>query len=143
MGKAINQLLVAVALLFSGFPSFAQYESILAPYSDSIRYKFVLRTEEKLEDRYIALDNMTIKAMGDTCKIYYMHYSDGLVSSVMIPYSVFSAFVDFEKKVINSACEKPECTYSILLEANDKTLRVPIDILYLELLSSFMLELER
>lgn len=143
MGKTIRQLLVFGGILFSALPAFGQYESIIAPYADSSAYKFVLRTEEKLDDRFVALDNMTIKANGDTCKVYYMHYGDGLVSSVMIPFSVFSNFAAFEKKVINSACEKPECTYSILIEAGEDSLRVPIDILYLEMLSSFMLELER
>ena len=142
MSKIRQQLLVLGSLLLSSL-TFGQYESILTPYADSSTYKFVLRTEEQLDDRYVALDNMTIKADGDTCKVYYMHYGEGLVSSSMIPFSVFNHFAAFEKKVINSACEKPECTYSILIEAGDQQLRVHIDILYVELLSSFMLELER
>ncbi len=134
--------LLFIFLLLSLPVSAQTYESIITTYADSTVYKVVIRTEEKVDDRFVALDNMTARVTEDTAKVYYMNYGDGLVSSIMIPYSVYDDFLKFEQKVISKACEKPECSYSVLFEVGDQQLRVPIDILYVESLSSFMLELE-
>lgn len=116
--------------------------SIISSHENDQLVKIVIRTEEKLEDRFIALDNMTIKISGDTTKVYYMNYGDGLVSSVMIPYPVFERFVHFEDKIIGFECKSQPCPHSILIEVGQESRRFPIDILYLEAVSSFMLELE-
>lgn len=131
-------------LFFAAFRVSAQEDTLLlSRFSDSVNYKIVIRTEEKIEDRYIALDNMTARVTDDTTKVYYMHYSEGLVSSVTIPYSVYRQFLAFEQKIRALTCDKPECNHSVLFEIGSAAVRIPIDILSLESLSSFMLELEQ
>lgn len=131
-----------LSLMLSFSTSAQEDTSIILPHENDKVVKIVIRTEEKLEDRFIALDNMTIKINGDTTKVYYMNYGDGLVSSVMIPFPVFERFVNFETKIQGYACKSDPCANSILIEIGEKTRRYPIDILYLESVSSFMLELE-
>lgn len=138
----MNRLLQLITLLLS-FSAFAQEDDrIIPPHENDQIVKIVIRTEEKLEDRFIALDNMTVKISGDTTKVYYMNYGDGLVSSVMIPFPVFERFVNLESKLEGYACKSDPCANSVLIEIGEETRRYPIDILYLETLSSFMLELE-
>lgn len=132
---------LAIALYFSSF-SQADTIDLISHFENDQVVKIVIRTEEKLDDRFVALDNMTIKISGDTSKVYYMNYGDGLVSSVMIPFPVFERFVNFEKKIQGYACKSEPCTNSVLIEIDQQNVRYPIDILYLEALSSFMLELE-
>lgn len=121
----------------------AQYERILPMFADSNEYKLVLRTEEFINDRYESRDNLTVRVKGDTSVVFYNDYGDGLISRLMVPYSIFDVLSHFEETIISRACEKPECTYSILLEIGEHRLRVPIDILDAEHVSSLMLELEK
>jgi hypothetical protein len=139
----MKKIVFLTLLLLAGFQLNAQYERILPLYADSSEYKLVMRTEEHINDRYESRDNLTVRVKGDTSVIFYNDYGDGLISRLMIPYSIYSILSGFEETIVGRACEKPECTYSILFEIGTYRLRVPIDILEAEQLSSLMLELEK
>jgi hypothetical protein len=128
---------------FCAFNTSAQYQPILPLFKDSSTYKLVIRTEEHINDRYESRDNFTVRLNGDTSVVFYNDYGDGLISRVMIPYSIFDVLTRFEDLIISRACEKPDCNYSILFEVGDFRLRVPVDILDAEQVSSLMLELEQ
>lgn len=121
----------------------AQYEPILPLFKDSSAYKLVLRTEEHINDRYESRDNLTVRVNGDTSVVFYNDYGDGLISRLMIPYSIYDVLAAFESNILTRLCEKPECTYSVLFEIGEHRLRVPVDILDAEQVSSLMLELEK
>lgn len=104
-------------VLLSSALSFAQDGGIIAKHKNDAELKIVLRTEEKLEDRYVQVDNLTIKVTGDSSKVYYMNYSDGMVSSLMIPFSVFDKYIKFEENLSEYHCLSDVCKYSILVEA--------------------------
>ena len=124
------------------FISLSQMEDIIAPHATDEVVRIVIRTEEKLEDRYVAIDNLTIKVSSDTSKVYYMNYSDGMVSSMMIPFPVYDKYIAFEESLKEYSCLSDVCKYSILIEIEDRSKRYEIDILHVEALSSLMLELE-
>lgn len=138
--KKITLLLLSILSLST---SYAQ-DSILfmSEFENSSIYKLVIRTEETINNEFIAVDNLTVKVQNDSTRVYFMSYSDGMVSSLMIPYSVFDNFLEFEKTIQSNQCKSGECPNSILFESGEKKKRYPIDILFVESLSSFMLELE-
>ncbi|MFT5859978.1 MAG: hypothetical protein ACI865_002085, partial [Flavobacteriaceae bacterium] len=47
-----------------------------------------MKTQEKINDQYIALDVFTIKAYLDSTKVYYVRYGDMLISSLTMQYSI-------------------------------------------------------
>lgn len=123
--------------------SFAQADtSIVHYFKDSTSYKVVIRTESLVNNEYIALDNLTARVKGDTTNVYYMNYGDGMVSQMMIPYPTYEDFLAFEQRVNSFRTSDSKTTYSVKIEIGNKHLRIPIDILHLEELSSFMLKLE-
>ncbi|TNE72392.1 MAG: hypothetical protein EP333_07740 [Bacteroidetes bacterium] len=128
-------------LLLSVF-SFGQESDLIDAHREDSELKIVIRTEEQLEDRYVAMDNMTIKIYGDTTKVYYINYSDGMVGSMMIPYSVFDRFVKYEAALKTYDCATDPCKNSVLIEIGEEAKRYPIDLFHVESLSSLMLELE-
>lgn len=117
-------------------------KKVVAYYKDSTHFKLVIKTEESNGDRNIALDNLTARVKGDTTVVYYTHYGDMLISSLTIPYNVVDKMIEFESQVIERACKTENCTHSIVFKVGDKELRIPIDDLDQELVSSFMLKLE-
>jgi len=130
-------------LLFAlSFCTMGQSEDIIAPHAGEKEVKIVVRTEEKLEDRYIAIDNLTIKVFGDSSKVYYMNYGDGMVSSMMIPFPVYDKYIAFEESLKEYHCLSETCKYSVLVEVGETSKRYIIDILHMEAVSSLMLELE-
>ena len=140
----MNRLLLSVLTLFVSLLTFAQENDhpIIAPHSQDEVVRIVIRTEEKVNDQFIAIDNLTIKVSGDTSKVYYMNYGDGIVSSMMIPFPVFKKYIAFEEAVSGYECLSKDCKYSILIEIGEERRRYVIDILHLEAVSSLMLELE-
>ena len=116
--------------------------SIFENYDDSTSYKIVFRVEKHDGDRYIALDNLTIKAKGNDTKVYYMRYGDGLVSSLMIPELILEDIKTFEQKIYNNKCGE-NCELNVLIEVGAKKVRVPIDLLQEEIVTNFMLLLEQ
>lgn len=136
-------ILLNILCLTLSFTALSQKESILKDFKDSSIYKIVIRTEVLVDNEYIAMDNLTARVTEDTVKIYYMHYGNGDVSSLMIPYSVYDQFLAFEQSIIDEEYSKPEPTnYSIKFEIGSRELRIPIDILLLENLSNFRFSLE-
>ena len=123
--------------------SFSQESnSIFDKYEDSASYKIVFRVEKHDGDRYIALDNLTIKAKGNDTKVYYMRYGDGLVSSLMIPELILEDIKAFEQKIYDNQCGD-NCELNVLIEVGVKKVRVPIDLLQEEIVTNFMLFLEQ
>ncbi len=123
--------------------SFSQEKtSIFENYEDSTSYKIVFRVEKNDGDRYIALDNLTIRAKGNDTKVYYMRYGDGLVSSLMIPELILQDIKDFEQKIYDNKCGE-NCELSVLIEFGVKKIRIPIDLLQEEIATNFMLFLEQ
>ena len=116
--------------------------SIFKNYEDSASYKIVFRVEKYDGDRYIALDNLTIKAKGNDTKVYYMRYGDGLVSSLLIPELILEDIKTFERKIYDNKCGD-NCELNVLIEIGTKKIRVPIDLLQEEIVSNFMLFLEQ
>ena len=132
-------------LLFVGMTqlSFSQDNtSLFENYEDSSSYKIVFRVEKHDGDRYIALDNLTIKAKGTDTKVYYMRYGDGLVSSLMIPELILEDIKAFEQKIYDNQCGD-NCELNVLIEIGAKKIRVPIDLLHEEIVTNFMLFLEQ
>jgi hypothetical protein len=131
--------------LMSPLSSFSQdTTNILSSYSDSIEYRIIMKTQEKINDQYIALDVFTIKAYLDSTKVYYVRYGDMLISSLTMQYSIIDRIIEFEQKVNSLACiEEDHCTNRILIEGTSNAYTVPIDVLHEELLSNLMLELEK
>lgn len=136
------KLFVLFVLLFSSLVTVGQSDEVIAPHINEKEVKIVIRTEEKLEDHYVALDNMTIKVNADTSKVYYMHYGDRIISSVTIPYPVFDKFINYEQSLKEYTCLSEPCLNSVLIEIGTTSKRYPIDILHVESLSSLMLEFE-
>ena len=135
--------LITVFFLFGTIHCFGQTKSsIIETYKDSALYKLVIRTEYLVDDNYVALDNFTARVTEDTVKIYYMRYGDGMVSSLMIPFSVFDKFIEFEQKIIEADNFKLDSPYSVKFEIGSLELRVPIDILIVDNLTNFMFSLE-
>ncbi|MCO4813802.1 MAG: hypothetical protein KC454_03775 [Flavobacteriales bacterium] len=123
--------------------SFSQEKtSIFENYEDSTSYKIVFRVEKNDGDRYIALDNLTIRAKGNDTKVYYMRYGDGLVSSLMIPELILQDIKDFEQKIYDNKCGE-NCELNVLIEFGVKKIRIPIDLLQEEIVTNFMLFLEQ
>ena len=134
-------LFIASMFLSSGI-LFGQDSLLIDAFENVETYKLVIRTENKVDDHFIALDNLTAKISNDTARVYYMNYGDGLVSSLTIPFSIFDDLKEFEQKVSEYGCNEDPCTHFILFEIDDKTMRYPIDILHSESVSSLMLALE-
>lgn len=130
------------AILLSPFAIIAQDSLLINEFENATTYKLVIRTENKVDDRFVALDNLTAKISNDTAKVYYMNYGDGLVSSLTIPFSIFDDLKAFEQKVSEYGCQEDPCSHFILFEIDDKSIRYPIDILHAESVSSLMLALE-
>lgn len=123
--------------------SFSQEtNSVFENYEDSTSYKIVFRVEKHDGDRYIALDNLTIRAKGNDTKVYYMRYGDGLVSSLMIPELILQDIKDFERKIYDNQCDE-NCELNVLIEFGVKKIRIPIDLLQEEIVTNFMLFLEQ
>lgn len=119
-----------------------QYDHLVASCKDSAEYKLVFRTEEFTGDRHATIDNMTVISYGDTTKLYYMHYGNGMVSSLMIPFDIMDDLTQFEEDIISKACTSDDCEYSILIESGNKTVRIPIDAFLVESIPTLMLKLE-
>jgi len=123
--------------------SFSQEtNSVFENYEDSTSYKIVFRVEKHDGDRYIALDNLTIRAKGNDTKVYYMRYGDGLVSSLMIPELILQDIKNFEQKIYDNQCDE-NCELNVLIEFGVKKIRIPIDLLQEEIVTNFMLFLEQ
>ena len=118
------------------------FERLMAEYSDSTDFKIVFRTEEDNGDRMVALDNLTILVNGDTTDLYYLRYGDGMISQLMIPWSIMDELVELENQFISKACKKENCEYSMRIEVNGKSESIPIDVLQSDMLSEFMLNQE-
>lgn len=134
-----------VPLLFiftSHFGHSQDTTSVFKNYEDSSSYKIVFRVEKHDGDRYIALDNLTIKAKGNDTKVYYMRYGDGLVSSLIIPEFILEDIKDFEQKIYDNKCGD-NCELNVLIETGEKKIRIPIDLLQEEIVTNFMLFLEQ
>ncbi len=138
-----NQLLTLIFFSAISMFSIAQESAQLLPrYKDSTQFKVVIRTEKKIDDRHEALDNMTIKVGPEETKVYYIRYDDGMISSLTFPWSINELLIKFEEDVLAARCTSNECIESIRLEIGEETIRVPIDVLNEEMLSTFMLKLE-
>ena len=118
------------------------FECLMAEYSDSTNFKIVFRTEEDNGDRMVALDNLTILVNGDTTDLYYLRYGDGMVSQLMIPWSIMEELIELENQFISKACAEEKCDYSIRIEVNGRSERIPIDVLQSDMLAEFMLNQE-
>lgn len=137
-------ILIAFFALLAPISIYSQdQESVLKTYSnqDSTHFKVVLRTEEDTGVRNVALDNMTARFKEDTTVIYYTHYGDMLISSLTIPYNIIDRYIELEEELISRACSE-DCTYSIVIKVGNKESRIPIDVLDVEKISTFMLKLE-
>lgn len=132
--------LVLIALPFMGFSQ--EYDRLMKSCEGSDEYKIVFRTEEDTGLREVTVDNMTVLVKGDTTHLYYMRYGDGLVSKLMIPYNITEQLIDLEDQIISKACEAEGCEYSVRIDLGDRSERIPIDVLSVELLSTFMLNQE-
>ncbi|MFZ9029564.1 MAG: hypothetical protein ACO2Z9_11145, partial [Crocinitomicaceae bacterium] len=73
--------------------------------------------------------------------LYYMRYGDGLVSKLMIPYNITDQLIDLENEIIAKSCSDA-CEYSVRITLGEKSERIPIDVLSVELISTFMLNQE-
>ena len=118
------------------------FDRLMEACSDSTEFKIVFRTEEDTGDRQVTIDNMTVLVKGDTTHLYYMRYGDGLVSKLMIPYNITVQLIELENEVISKACDAGECEYSVRIDLGEKSERIPIDVLSVEMLSTFMLNQE-
>ncbi|HIP32137.1 MAG TPA: hypothetical protein EYG86_05195 [Crocinitomicaceae bacterium] len=121
----------------------AQSSSLFTQYQDSSVYRIVMKTQNFNGTENIALDNFTIKFKNGETKVYYIRYGDMLISSLTIPYSMLDRFIEFEKQVRSVKCTDSDCVDSILFDDGNEKFEIPIDILYEELVSSLMIELEQ
>ncbi len=139
MFKNVLRLIPFLLLPFLGTSQ--EYTQLMKSCADSTDFKIVFRTEENSGIRDVTLDNMTVLVKGDTTHLYYMRYGDGLVSKLMIPYNITDLLIDLEKEIISKACPEA-CEYSVRIDLGDKSERIPIDVLSVELISTFMLNQE-
>lgn len=135
-------LLTLILILFpiTGFSQ--EYTRLMKSCEGSEEYKIVFRTEEDTGIRDVTVDNMTVLVKGDTTHLYYMRYGDGLVSKLMIPFNITDQLIALEDQIIAKACEIEGCEYSVRIDLGDRSERIPIDVLSVELLSTFMLNQE-
>lgn len=119
-----------------------EYNRLMKSCADSTEFKIVFRTEEDTGIRQVTVDNMTVLVKGDTTHLYYMRYGDGLVSKLMIPYNITDKLIELEDQIIEKACPSEGCEYSVKVDLGDRSERIPIDVLDVELLSTFMLNQE-
>ncbi|MBL1281439.1 MAG: hypothetical protein COA33_014270 [Fluviicola sp.] len=140
MPKFFLTIILSFALVFVA--SSQDTTLIFSTFNDDSDYKVVMKTQNFNGSEDIALDNLTIKKKGDETKVYYIRYGDMLISSLTIPYSIIERFIKFEKHVRSVECKTNDCKDSVLFIYGEKRIVIPIDILYEELLSNLMLELE-
>ena len=139
MLKNLLRLIPFILLPFIG--SSQEYSRLMKSCADSSEFKIVFRTEEDTGIREVTVDNMTVLVKGDTTHLYYMRYGDGLVSKLMIPYNITDQLIDLENEIISKACAEG-CEYSVRINLGEKSERIPIDVLSVELISTFMLNQE-
>ena len=139
----LNQILTLLFIISISTLSIGQEQDLLlSNFKDSTQFKAVIRTEKKIDDRYEALDNMTIKVSPEETKVYYIRYDDGMISSLTFPWSINELLVAFEQDVYSVRCTSNECVESVSFEIGENLVRIPIDVLNEEMLSTFMLKLE-
>lgn len=139
----MTNYLRTLLVLFLPLLGFGQeYDRLMKSCSDSSEFKIVFRTEEDTGLRQVTVDNMTVLVKGDTTHLYYMRYGDGLVSKLMIPYNITDQLIELEDQIISKACPAEGCEYSVKIDLGEKSERIPIDVLSVELLSTFMLNQE-
>ena len=141
----MNKRFTLILLIFIiATTSFSQESpEMFAQYQDSSVYRIVIKTQNFNGTENIALDNFTIKFKNGETKVYYIRYGDMLISSLTIPYSMLDRFIEFEKQVRSVKCKVSDCVDSILFDDGKEKIEIPIDILYEELVSSLMIELEQ
>ncbi|MCR9172982.1 MAG: hypothetical protein NXI10_10835 [bacterium] len=110
-------------------------------FASAEKVKIIIRTERRVNDEFIAINNLTCKISNDSAAVYFLSYTDGMVSSLMIPFPIFEQFEDFERTISQLKCLN-DCNQFILFEIDGEKKRYPIDILEEERLSGFMLKLE-
>ena len=93
-------------------------------------------------DRNIAMDNMTIKRNGEQTRVFYTKYGDMMISNVTIPYGIIDQLKKFESEVRALDSQEEKSKYTILFLSGDRELVIPIDVLHVDSLSSFMLSPE-
>ena len=139
----MSNFLSILFILFLPLFGFSQeYDRLMKSCQGSEEFKIVFRTEEDTGIREVTVDNMTVLVKGDTTHLYYMRYGDGLVSKLMIPYNITDQLIALEDQIIAKACEIEGCEYSVRIDLGDRSERIPIDVLNVELLSTFMLNQE-
>lgn len=93
-------------------------------------------------DRDIAMDNMTIKWNGEQTHVFYTKYGDMMLSNVTIPFGIIDQLRKYESEVRTLDNQEEKSKYTILFLSGDRELIIPIDVIHVESLSSFMLSLK-
>lgn len=140
MLRNVLRLIPFIILPFMGTSQ--EFTRLMKSCADSSEFKIVFRTEEDTGVREVTVDNMTVLVKGDTTHLYYMRYGDGLVSKLMIPYNITDQLIDLENEIISKSCKIEGCEYSVRIDLGEKSERIPIDVLSVELISTFMLNQE-
>jgi hypothetical protein len=113
----VKSLSLLFLLTFASAFSFPQSELLFPNYIDSIEYRIILKTQEKIDNEFVTLDVFTIKSYKDSTKVYYIRYGDMLISSLMMEYSILDDMITFEQKLNEFACEEgANCPNRILIE---------------------------